>query len=853
MSILHPISGTENSDRKADVVFIHGLGGDPFTTWRSGKDNSGSWPHWLGEEFPDVGVWSLGYAASPTKWTRCLGWLSSRWRDAGHSMALTDRAAQLLDSMAQHGLGQRPVLFICHSLGGLLAKQILRKSCDAVDASKKQLARQTRGVLFLATPHTGAQLASLLNGFRAVFGASVSIEELRAHDAHLRDLYDWYRNHAPALGITTVTYYELRGVKSLLPIVNPTSSHPGVGADPVGLDEDHLSIAKPGNPQAQVCRAAANVLRTGVLSAHHVIPPESTLLPVHPDRTPREVIIIDRMAIAGADPHRIPCELPPAAEHFFGRRHELTLLIRRLREARNTAVVGPAGLGKTALAAVAVRDVAGATAETVVAGPFPDGVVFLDLYTFQGQAEPAWNSLANRLAGAGFMERSPGRVRAIEACRGRRVLIIVEGGEEANGRDGRANIPELFSVLSPENRRLLLTRDSAQASVAESVELKEALHPDDAAQLLDSLTQGRVSGALRDCVLELLEGHPLALTWAGDQLARDDDDPGRLVDDWRASRLPRLSDPHQAEHTLEWLFNRGLRGLDATARQTLAAAGLLAGAPFSLALIGAAVTDADSRTDEAIRGALKTLVRCGLLRRSVEGDHWQFTHVLGYRFARQETFYDPLTCERLGRRLHDHLMTALAPGAQGEGRVSPARLLEHAAALLRSDDDQRLWIPLANYLLYDAYDRLVDLGRLPLAAGALGAVESWFERFPETKVNEPDWLRERSALLNRQGNVLSAQGDLAGALASYREGLAVMQRLATADPSNAGWQRDLSLIFTRMAELKEQQGNSTEALEFAEESLAIDERLAALDRTNATWQDDVTVSRAIVARLKSGG
>jgi hypothetical protein len=44
------------------------------------------------------------------------------------------------------------------------------------------------------------------------------------------------------------------------------------------------------------------------------------------------------------------------------------------------------------------------------------------------------------------------------------------------------------------------------------------------------------------------------------------------------------------------------------------------------------------------------------------------------------------------------------------------------------------------------------------------------------------------------GDVLSAQGDLAGALVAYREDLAISQRLA-ADPSNAVWQRDLCMSY----------------------------------------------------------
>ncbi len=85
----------------------------------------------------------------------------------------------------------------------------------------------------------------------------------------------------------------------------------------------------------------------------------------------------------------------------------------------------------------------------LAASPFPDGLVYLDLYSLHGQAEPAWNALANRLQGVEFMERSPARERATEACRARQVLVIIEGGEEADGGPGRTTIVELFSVLSP--------------------------------------------------------------------------------------------------------------------------------------------------------------------------------------------------------------------------------------------------------------------------------------------------------------------------------------------------------------------------------------------------------------------
>jgi hypothetical protein len=124
MADLLPISTNLAQERQLDVIFVHGLGGDPLTTWRHGNDASSSWPHWLAETFAEqIGVWSLGYAASPTKLKgvgAAIGQMFGKPADpdAGQGMSLTRRAEKCLDRLVKSGIGQRPCMFITHSLGG---------------------------------------------------------------------------------------------------------------------------------------------------------------------------------------------------------------------------------------------------------------------------------------------------------------------------------------------------------------------------------------------------------------------------------------------------------------------------------------------------------------------------------------------------------------------------------------------------------------------------------------------------------------------------------------------------------------------------------------------------------------
>lgn len=228
------ISGRTNSVRRGDVIFIHGLGGHPQKTWHpQGKyDDNNFWPTWLGEDLPDVGIWSLGYEVEPFKWK-------------GNTMPLADRATNILALLDSYAIGEKPLIFVTHSFGGLLVKQMLRHAQDFGEPRWKAIVEQTRGIIFLSTPHSGSDMASWIKYIGNILRTTVSVEELEAHHSRLRELNNLYRNHPHLHRIPMEVYCEKQKTNGIL-VVNETSADPGIkGVIPIPMDDDHISICRP--------------------------------------------------------------------------------------------------------------------------------------------------------------------------------------------------------------------------------------------------------------------------------------------------------------------------------------------------------------------------------------------------------------------------------------------------------------------------------------------------------------------------------------------------------------------------------------------------------------------------------
>ena len=54
----------------------------------------------------------------------------------------------------------RPIVFICHSLGGLFVQRALLYSDESPDILYNEVVDSTAGVIFMGTPHRGSTLAN---------------------------------------------------------------------------------------------------------------------------------------------------------------------------------------------------------------------------------------------------------------------------------------------------------------------------------------------------------------------------------------------------------------------------------------------------------------------------------------------------------------------------------------------------------------------------------------------------------------------------------------------------------------------------------------------------------------------
>ncbi|KAG1658369.1 hypothetical protein FOA52_005750 [Chlamydomonas sp. UWO 241] len=351
-------AGSNPGEPAIDVVFVHGIRGGPFITWRkknvsvptskdekdmpaaaraaNGSGNSSSsgsssssgdpspkaetkaprvpvapasqtfhlplssvWPSdWLATDFPTARLLTVEYAAPFTNYEV-------------ESLPLEETAARVTRQLLAAGVGTRPVVFVCHSMGGLLMKEVLAQALS--ESANEEWAdtrphttlletslyaggaitffrltpvtfaptpsrstpsanihlfnftrdiperpefaeRNTRGILFFATPHFGSNLAAMGWKLRALPGArpAPSLARLTPGphlielNAALQSLHDQRGLHVVSLLEGQPTEF---GVLPRMFIVPEESGYPGFGERIVLGQENHVQLCKPASKE----------------------------------------------------------------------------------------------------------------------------------------------------------------------------------------------------------------------------------------------------------------------------------------------------------------------------------------------------------------------------------------------------------------------------------------------------------------------------------------------------------------------------------------------------------------------------------------------------------------------------
>lgn len=149
-----------------DIIAIHGLNGNPYRTWEAeGK------PLWLQyslpRTLPGARIYTYGYDS------KLFTSLS-----AGDISQYAGRLLEEIDLIRQEPEQQsRPIVFLCHSLGGIVCKKALILANER--SWSFDILKSVKGICFFGTPHQGS--------FWADLGSSASIPS-KFFDALLQPL-----------------------------------------------------------------------------------------------------------------------------------------------------------------------------------------------------------------------------------------------------------------------------------------------------------------------------------------------------------------------------------------------------------------------------------------------------------------------------------------------------------------------------------------------------------------------------------------------------------------------------------------------------------------------------------------
>jgi hypothetical protein len=196
------------ADSWLSIIGIHGLNGDPYRTW---TDGDSFWlQDFLPRTLPPARIFTYGY--------------NSRIAFSGSASRVDDYARALLERLRARRREfpedkKRPIIFICHSLGGIVLKKALIIAHERSERYSS-ISKDTFGVMFMGTPHRGSDMAFWTSIFSSLadiltLGSirTELLQDLQPKSACLGNICSQFVERAQSLRIFTV--YERLKIKGL--------------------------------------------------------------------------------------------------------------------------------------------------------------------------------------------------------------------------------------------------------------------------------------------------------------------------------------------------------------------------------------------------------------------------------------------------------------------------------------------------------------------------------------------------------------------------------------------------------------------------------------------------------------
>ncbi|EJT68935.1 hypothetical protein GGTG_13524 [Gaeumannomyces tritici R3-111a-1] len=138
-------------DATVDICFVHGLTGNRDSTWTA-DGQSTPWPGTLlPQKLKNARILTYGYDAYVLR------------RSVASNNRLKDHAKNLLNDLttdrASCEARSRPLIFVAHSLGGLVCKEAILHSRNHPESHLRDIFDCTKGIIFMGTPHKGSWMA----------------------------------------------------------------------------------------------------------------------------------------------------------------------------------------------------------------------------------------------------------------------------------------------------------------------------------------------------------------------------------------------------------------------------------------------------------------------------------------------------------------------------------------------------------------------------------------------------------------------------------------------------------------------------------------------------------------------